>query len=109
MSSVSRFRRVRGGEGAMVVDVAVPSGPDSPHPSDLVAVSPSYTTALGAMYTADARDALASVPAGSVSLAVTSPPYALEFKKEYGNAAKDEYVEWMRPFAEQIFRVLGDD
>jgi DNA modification methylase len=39
-------------------------------------------------------------------LVITSPPYALHFKKEYGNANKTEYVEWFRPFAQQIYRVL---
>ncbi len=61
------------------------------------------------MYAADALAGLASMPTGSVNLAVTSPPYALEFKKEYGNATKGEYVEWMRPLAEEIYRVLADD
>jgi DNA modification methylase len=33
----------------------------------------------------------------------------LEFQKTYGNVPKDEYVEWLRPFAEEIHRVLADD
>ena len=36
------------------------------------------------------------------AFAVTSPPYALEFKKAYGNAAKNAYVDWLRPFAESL-------
>jgi site-specific DNA-methyltransferase (cytosine-N4-specific) len=40
---------------------------------------------------------MAAMPDRSVNLVVTSPPYALEFKKEYGNAAKDAYVNWLRP------------
>jgi DNA modification methylase len=43
---------------------------------------------------------------GSIDLAVTSPPYALEFKKEYGNVAKDKYVEWLKPFGDEIHRIL---
>jgi site-specific DNA-methyltransferase (cytosine-N4-specific) len=82
------------------------------HPASLVSrrsARPAYSTALGSMYVHDSLAALRSMPEGSVNLAVTSPPYALEFKKEYGNAAKDEYVEWMRPFAEEIHRVLAED
>ncbi len=40
---------------------------------------------------------------------MTSPPYALHFKKEYGNAPQDQYLDWFRPFAEGIRRVLRDD
>src|SRR4051794_11708280 len=61
------------------------------HPSNLVdrpKLRPTYTTSLGAMYATDALDALAAMPDASVNLTLTSPPYALEFKKEYGNAAK---------------------
>jgi site-specific DNA-methyltransferase (cytosine-N4-specific) len=33
----------------------------------------------------------------------------LEFKKEYGNEAQDTYVEWFRPFAAEVRRVLKRD
>jgi DNA modification methylase len=81
------------------------------HPSKLVSagVPPAYSTKLGAMYATDALAAMESMPDGSVNLGLTSPPYALEFKKEYGNASKDAYVEWLRPFADQMFRILADD
>lgn len=52
---------------------------------------------------------MARLPSKSVNLVVTSPPYALHFKKEYGNVEKDAYVQWFKPFAEQIKRVLTDD
>jgi site-specific DNA-methyltransferase (cytosine-N4-specific) len=42
----------------------------------------------------------------NTTLILTSPPYALHFKKEYGNADQREYVRWFLPFAEQIKRVL---
>jgi site-specific DNA-methyltransferase (cytosine-N4-specific) len=44
-----------------------------------------------------------------VRLVVTSPPYALHFKKEYGNVEKSDYVEWFLPFAREIQRILSDD
>lgn len=49
------------------------------------------------------------MPAQSVKLVVTSPPYALHFKKEYGNVDKSDYIEWFLPFAREIRRVLTDD
>lgn len=58
------------------------------------------------MYQGDAAQMLAQLPTESVQLAVTSPPYALHFKKEYGNADKAAYVEWFRPFGREIARVL---
>ncbi len=42
----------------------------------------------------------------SVDLIMTSPPFGLVRKKEYGNADASEYVNWFRPFAEQFARVL---
>src|SRR6266545_8398784 len=80
--------------------------PLEPHPRKLLALRPAYAGAFGAMYTGDSRDALATLPSDAVDLVLTSPPYALHFKKEYGNAEKDEYVSWFRPFAQEIHRVL---
>jgi len=68
-----------------------------------------YTSPLGAAYCGDGVHLLEALPDSSVALVVTSPPYALHFKKEYGNVEKSSYVEWFRPFSEQIFRVLRDD
>jgi len=61
------------------------------------------------MYCGDSAELLSGLRAKSVNLVVTSPPYALHFKKEYGNVDKSAYVAWFRPFAEQIHRVLKDD
>ncbi len=54
------------------------------------------------MYCGDSAELLSGLRAKSVNLVVTSPPYALHFKKEYGNVDKSAYVAWFRPFAEQI-------
>lgn len=72
-------------------------------------VMPAYRTANGAAYLADALEVLRGLPEGSVDVVMTSPPYALHFKKEYGNADKADYVAWMLPFAQEIRRVLKDD
>ena len=76
------------------------------HPSSLLQWVPAYSTGFGAMFQADSSRGMALLPDDTVDVVVTSPPYALEFKKEYGNASKEDYVEWFRPFGEQIFRIL---
>src|SRR5262249_28336077 len=63
----------------------------------------------GAAYLGESRTLLQSMPPGSVNLVLTSPPYALHFKKEYGNVEKQDYVMWFLPFAREIYRVLADD
>src|SRR5712692_5075262 len=70
---------------------------------------PSYTTSLGAAFAGDSRELMARLPDASVQLIFTSPPYALHFKKEYGNVHKDEYVEWFLRFARHFHRVLATD
>lgn len=80
-----------------------------PGPVDLPNATPSYSTALGRSYLGDSLALLPQLEAGSVNLVMTSPPYALHFKKEYGNAPQDEYLDWFRPFAREIHRVLADD
>lgn len=80
-----------------------------PTSSLLPLLKPAYETSLGAAYCADSLEILGALPSQSVNLVVTSPPYALEFKKEYGNEAKDRYVAWFLPFAREIRRILVDD
>ncbi|MFL5356313.1 DNA-methyltransferase [Archangium sp.] len=87
-----------------------PTREDVPHPASLVrALKPFYRTNLGATFLVDSREVLHQLPDESINLVFTSPPYALHFKKEYGNVSKDEYVEWLLTFARDIFRVLKDD
>jgi len=69
---------------------------------------PVYTTRLGRAYCADSLDFLKTLSADSIDLVVTSPPYALHFKKEYGNANQDKSsplwaeAEWARCIAHAI-------
>jgi DNA modification methylase len=79
------------------------------NPAGLIEQEPFYTTNFGAAYLADSREVMKSLPADSVNLVLTSPPYALHFKKEYGNVEKSDYVDWFLSFASEIFRVLKDD
>ena len=68
----------------------------------------SYATSFGTAYCADAIDVLREIESDSLDLVVTSPPYALHFKKEYGNVDQGDYVQWISPFCEQIKRVLKE-
>ena len=68
-----------------------------------------YSTNAGAAFLGDSCEILKELADNSVNLVFTSPPYALHFKKEYGNVSKADYVEWFLPFAREIYRVLADD
>lgn len=72
-------------------------------------IVPYYKTNYGAAYLGDSLEIMKAFPQGSVNLVFTSPPYALHFKKEYGNVQKSEYVKWFLGFAEQIQRILTED
>lgn len=63
---------------------------------------PAYTTNLGAAYCGDSRELLHSMAENSVDLVVTSPPFALQREKEYGNKSQYEYVDWLMEFAELV-------
>ncbi|KAA6204667.1 MAG: site-specific DNA-methyltransferase [Candidatus Tokpelaia sp.] len=71
--------------------------------------NPAYSTSLGAMYIADSLDMLALMPDNSVNLVITSPPFALQRKKEYGNYSQEQYGDWFMKFAELTFRKLKKD
>ena len=75
----------------------------------IVKVKPFYETGSGIALLGDSLELMKQIPDASVSLVVTSPPYALHFKKAYGNKDKHEYVDWMLPFAREIQRILKDD
>lgn len=45
----------------------------------------------------------------SVSLIITSPPYADQRTNTYGGIKPDKYVEWFMPIAKELKRVLKDD
>src|SRR5262249_42177977 len=77
-----------------------------PHPASLLAGSPVYGTRLGAAYCGDAKKLIKLLPSRSVDAIVTSPPYALHFKKAYGNPSQDSYVDWFLGFAPEFRGVL---
>jgi DNA modification methylase len=67
---------------------------------------PTYKTEFGALFCADSLEFMKRMPDDSVDLVLTSPPYALHFKKEYGNANQQDYVTWLLPFAQEIKRIM---
>jgi DNA modification methylase len=69
---------------------------------------PLYRTEAGNAFVGDSLELLSSLESDSVDLVMTSPPFALQRKKTYGNVEESEYVEWIKPFAQQVFRVLKD-
>jgi DNA modification methylase len=75
----------------------------------VLGIPPTYETDWGAAYVGDSLALLRAIPQSCIDLVVTSPPYALEFKKEYGNVGKGEYVAWLKPFGEEIKRILKPD
>lgn len=70
---------------------------------------PFYETESGAAFLGDAQELIRQVPDRSVNLILTSPPFALTRKKEYGNFSADEYVKWFLGFSKDFHRVLADD
>lgn len=67
-----------------------------------------HETPLGEIVLGDSRDVVATYASESVDLIMTSPPFGLVRKKDYGNVEADEYVEWFKPFAAEFHRVLKD-
>jgi len=70
-------------------------------------IEPFYSTNLGSAYLGDAAELLRLLAPESVDLIITSPPFALTRKKEYGNVEADEYLHWFEPFTHEFWRVLA--
>jgi DNA modification methylase len=68
-----------------------------------------YRTRLGEARCGDSLDLLAQLPDGSVNLVMTSPPFALQRQKAYGNKEQHEYIDWLAEFAALVHRKLRDD
>ena len=75
----------------------------------LHSVNPAYTTQLGAAYVGDSLKLLTHLQDCSVNLVVTSPPFALQRQKEYGNHDQAEYVDWLMEFGRLVHRKLRQD
>ncbi len=69
---------------------------------------PLYKTNKGKAYVGDALTLLKELNSESVDLVITSPPFALQRKKSYGNEDQDKYVDWLLSFTPEIKRVLKE-
>jgi len=74
--------------------------------ADLLDSSSTYETELGAAFQGDSRELLEELPDNSIDLIVTSPPFALQNEKEYGNKDQDSYNDWFMEFIPEVRRVL---
>ncbi|WOF23659.1 site-specific DNA-methyltransferase [Microbacterium betulae] len=67
-----------------------------------------YTTPWGTQLHGDSLELLKGLEDESIDLIVTSPPFALQRKKAYGNEEQEAYVDWLAQFGEAAKRVLKD-
>lgn len=68
---------------------------------------PLYTTKYGAAIEGDSLLLLDQIETDSIDLVITSPPFALQRQKTYGNVEQADYVEWLLAFCKKIYRVLS--
>jgi DNA modification methylase len=71
--------------------------------------SPAYRTSLGAAFCGDSRELLREMPDRSISLVMTSPPFALQRQKSYGNLDQADYIDWLVKFGRLAHAKLADD
>lgn len=68
-----------------------------------------YSTKRGEAFLGDSLKFMPLIKSGSIDLIMTSPPFALTRKKEYGNEDQDRYVDWFMSFAPELNRILKLD
>lgn len=71
-------------------------------------MKPYFQTKTGKIFLEDALEVMKSLKDGEVNLIMTSPPFGLVRKKEYGNVDADEYLDWFEPFANEFHRILDE-
>jgi len=65
-----------------------------------------FSTEHGVIVLDDSLQYMKRAKDESFDLIFTSPPFALLRKKDYGNVAEHEYIEWFKDFAVEMFRLL---
>ena len=65
-----------------------------------------HETKHGKVVLGDSLEHMASLKDQSIDLIVTSPPFGLVRKKDYGNVGSHDYVEWFKPFGREFKRIL---
>lgn len=84
-----------------------PPSEESPDPKKVRTLRRVFKTKLGRIYNGDSSTLLQRVlKPHSVDLIMTSPPFGLVRKKDYGNEDADRYIAWFAKFAAGFSRVL---
>jgi DNA modification methylase len=66
----------------------------------------SYKTDYGTAFCGDSKELLTNLSNESIDLVITSPPFALQRQKDYGNIEQQNYVQWFSIFAELVYKKL---
>lgn len=74
--------------------------------SAVSSISEEFSIPLNTIILGDCVVELEKLPANSIDLVFTSPPYADCRKKTYGGIHPDRYVEWLLPITTELLRVL---
>lgn len=69
-------------------------------------MEPYFETKYGKIYHTDSLEYMNTLGDNTVNLIMTSPPFGLVRKKDYGNVDSSKYLDWFRSFAEQFIRIL---
>lgn len=68
-----------------------------------------YSTDKGKCICGNSLELLKQLEDNSINLVITSPPFALQRKKEYGNEEQEAYVDWLCEFASVVYEKLNED
>lgn len=68
-----------------------------------------YRTIYGEAWCGNSLELLENLDDNSINLVMTSPPFALLRKKEYGNEDQHNYIDWLAQFATLVYRKLTPD
>jgi len=70
-------------------------------------MQPAFKTKFGKVFSHDSLEFMRDqIEDESIDLIMTSPPFGLVRKKDYGNVDADKYVQWFWPFAREFYRIL---
>lgn len=68
-----------------------------------------YKTKKGKAIVGDSLELMKSLPDNSINLVITSPPFALQRPKEYGNKDQTDYIDWILDFTKEVKRIIAED
>ena len=71
-------------------------------------ILPILTTKKGHTFHGDSLQLIPQLENESIDLIMTSPPFALQRQKEYGNKQQEEYVDWLAKFAFELMPKLKE-